>query len=303
MQEGILRFFSRISTPGLDTLAEGITMLGEQYLFIAVITLVFWNISKKAGLLLAFSYLTSALVNVGVKVLVQAPRPFEILADIEGKRVHTATGYSFPSGHTQGAAGFLTAAALLLRRFWFSCFAFILMLLIALSRVYLGVHWPLDVIAGLFLGVLSAWGTYRLLDPMLNDPPRLQSLLLRGIALIVTLTLALFVLEKTGTLDPVKIRDFYKLSGTAVGAMAGCILEMRLINFKTEANAIRKALRYLLGLAVALLLLAGLKALLPAGNCFAFLRYLAVSLWLIFLFPWAGVQSGLFYTAPLEKDP
>ena len=303
MQEGILRFFSRIAAPWLDALAEGITMMGEQYIFIAVITLVFWNISKKAGLLLAFSYLASAMVNVGVKILVQAPRPFEVLSGIEGKRVHTATGYSFPSGHTQGAAGVLTAAALLLRRFWFSCLAAVLMLLIALSRVYLGVHWPLDVIAGLLLGVLSAWGTYRLLEPMLNDPPRLQSLLLRGIVLIVALTLALFVLEKTGTLDSLKIRDFYKISGTAAGAMAGCILETRLVGFSTEAKTARKAFRYILGLAVSVLLLTILKAILPSGNCFAFLRYLTVSLWLIFLFPWAGTKSGLFYTAPLEKDP
>ena len=294
MQEETIRFFNRIATPWLDAIAEGITILGEQYLFIAVITLVYWNISKKTGLLLAFSYLSAAIVNIAVKILVQAPRPFELLADIEGKRVHTATGYSFPSGHTQGAAGFLTAAALVLRTLWFTCCAGLIMVLIALSRVYLGVHWPIDVLAGLILGIVTAWGTFRILDPLLESSRRLEAAFLAGSALIAAATLVLAVLESTGALEAGKIVDFYKIAGTAVGAMTGSILEMRLVKFSTAAGKAVKTLRFGLGIGGTIILLVGLKGVLPGGNGFVFLRYLLTALWLIFLYPWIGVRCGLF---------
>ena len=116
MQETILSYFQGISTPFLDVFFSLATMLGEQYVIIAVVTLVYWNISKKEGFLLTYMFLISTLVNSLLKIAFHTPRPFQVLDNIGGKRLQTATGYSFPSGHTQGATSMFTTLALILKK-------------------------------------------------------------------------------------------------------------------------------------------------------------------------------------------
>ena len=112
MQVAIMEFFQRMASPGLDTLVELMTMLGEETVFIIAVALFLWLSSKKRGFVV-FSSLFTALIGMSVlKAVVKAPRPFQVLQEIEGKRIATATGYSFPSGHTTGAASFYSALAI-----------------------------------------------------------------------------------------------------------------------------------------------------------------------------------------------
>ncbi len=294
MQEQILVYFQKMASPFLDVIAEIITMLGEQYFYIVIIAYMFWNVSKRAGLSLSLAYLFSALTNAGIKLSVRSERPFEALSFIEGKRIHTATGYSFPSGHTQGTAGFLTAAALILKKGWFTAAAVLLMLLVAVSRVYLGVHWPVDVLFGLLFGVLAGWAVIVLITRLFDHRRLFETVLLFLVAAIASAGSVLLILDSTDLLGPLKISDFFKITGTSVGAIGGYLLQERFACFSTGGGMVQKLIRFFLGLAGTMAVLVGLKLILPEGNGFNTLRYLLTGMWLTFFFPLIGIRTGLF---------
>ncbi len=173
MQASILRFLHRIATPFLDLLANGASFFGEETFVIAIVLLVFWNINKQKGFALYMNVLTSVLIMGILKAVVRAPRPFVVLEEIAGKRMGTATGYSFPSGHTTTAASFYTSLALLLKKRICSIIAAIMIVLVGVSRLYLGVHWPNDVFAGLLIGVSISFLLYRWSLQLFEDRMRL----------------------------------------------------------------------------------------------------------------------------------
>ena len=130
-----------------------ITMLGEQWAVILVLAVSYWAFDKKTGEELAFTLLVSGLSNNILKGFFRFERPIGI-DGIRTLRAHTATGYSFPSGHSQNAATLYFFPA---RRGggWRWAAAAVVSLLVGLSRLYLGVHYPKDVAAGLALGIAA----------------------------------------------------------------------------------------------------------------------------------------------------
>ncbi|MDC7226925.1 MAG: phosphatase PAP2 family protein [Spirochaetales bacterium] len=295
MQIQILRFFSEISTPFLDTVAEAVTMLGEQYVYIIIITFLYWNVSKREGFKLAAAFMYSAVVNSVLKIAFHKPRPFEKLNFIEGKRVETATGYSFPSGHTQGATVFYITLAQIIRRRWFSVLAIVLSLLVGVSRIYLGVHWPVDVIGGLIFGIIMAYVICTIIDKFYDDRARLRMIFFRMQTVIIVLTAGLFIFDLTYLKGSMKIEDFFKISGLSCGVIYGFFFEGRFTDFSpSDAGWFRKLLRYIIGLAAAIALMAGFEILLPDHYSADFFRYLIIGAWVTFLWPAAGVYLRLF---------
>ncbi|MGE4526682.1 MAG: phosphatase PAP2 family protein, partial [Sphaerochaeta sp.] len=169
MQESIMLFFLNIANPTLDFLANIASAVGEQTFVIAVILYIFYNYDKKKGFGL-FTSVLFAVLGMGIlKAIVRAPRPFQVLESIGGKRLETATGYSFPSGHTTTGSAFYTALALTFKKRSVSIFCAVMMVLVGLSRLYLGVHWPIDVFAGLLLGVTVSFVVSRYLNALYDD--------------------------------------------------------------------------------------------------------------------------------------
>lgn len=299
MQETILRLFQSLATPGLDRLAEAVTMLGEEDLTIIVATYIYWNLSKKTGFRLTAVFTFSTILNLLVKISVRAPRPFQVLASFQGKRLATATGYSFPSGHSQAAATLFTIGALLFRRWWAVLAAVLAIPLVGLSRIYLGVHWPVDVLVGIILGVASTLLLWKILCRREEAPGglgQLVPLLAAGVAGAALLLLLLDGIFFHGAVD---LKDFFKIAGAGAGFFGGFALESRRLGFDARRGRTSlKALRYCLGLFGAAALLLGLKLLLPDGKVFAFLRYGAVGFWAAFLWPLIGMRMGLFSREP-----
>ncbi|MFW6208350.1 MAG: phosphatase PAP2 family protein [Spirochaetota bacterium] len=136
-----------------DTLAAaGCAVSGHYYdrRRVVFIVLAAWFLccgNKRLGYRVGFAFLASAVVNPLLKNSFRIERPIGV-EGIESQRLHTATGYAFPSGHTQGATAFWTGMMTYVRRRWMYLLGTALIFLVALSRMYLGVHWPSDVIGG-----------------------------------------------------------------------------------------------------------------------------------------------------------
>jgi hypothetical protein len=239
-------------------------MLGEEYFFVIVITLIYWCIDKKLGYRIGFACLPGSAVNGCIKNILMVPRPIGE-PGIRSLRIETATGYSFPSGHTQSTATFWAAVMTNLRKGWTYTIGTIVIIAVGISRLYLGVHRPVDVLAGIILGFvwvfISNW--------MVNLSERTGNCSI----------FLLFIIPMLVGLYYLRFPDYYKASGMVLGFYAGYVIESKYINFDVETDGFKQVLKYILGIAVVILIKIFVKKLLPEGIGWDFLRYMLMALW------------------------
>lgn len=265
-QISVLQFLSNIRSPLLNKVFEIITISTETVILLLVMAIVYWCFDKKLGQKLGFVLLLSMTTNGFVKNLVKASRPFE-RGVVEPLRKHTATGYSFPSGHTQAATTFWVVWMAYINKKWLYYIGIIIIALIGLSRIYLGVHWPIDVMAGIGFGILSVIVGQYIFE-------RINSL--EGKILLLGGWLLLF-----STMFLKFDADYIKAIGGMTGFLIGYWLEQRYIGFSTKASfkiQIIKAVTGILGLGV---IYGGLKFLFPDHMIFSFIRYGLVAMWIV----------------------
>lgn len=279
----IIKWFQEISNGFLDIIAELITMLGEQYLFVIVIAFLYFVYNKKLGTSLAYSLFLSATFNNAIKGIVQAQRPFELDLEIVPKRPETATGFSFPSGHSQNSSTFYTSLGLIFKKKKLWVFFGIIIFLIALSRVYLGVHFPHDVVVGVALGISTAvLGNF--LFNKYGDNLKTTVILLSTTAIIFFPFL--FIFYKSNYEAMSKFRDFYTTYAMFLGFSVAIIIERYYVDFNCNTTLKRRIYRFIIALFLFGLLLLGLKAVFPANSIFFdFIRYFLTALIPIGLFP------------------
>lgn len=295
MQESIMLFFLNIANPILDFLANIASAVGEQTFVIAVILYIFYNYDKKKGFGL-FTSVLFAVLGMGIlKAVVRAPRPFQVLESIDGKRLETATGYSFPSGHTTTGAAFYTALALTFKKRPVSILCAVMMALVGLSRLYLGVHWPIDVFAGLLLGVAISFVVSRYLNALYDDKNKRIRLSLWIGSLSFAAGAITAILLNTGTIDEVAFTDLMKVFALGGGGYLGFALENKKVNFTVEEKRSKQIVRYVIGL-VGILLFMGAKVIIPESlyAVGSFVRYTLVGLWATGLYPLIGKNLRLF---------
>lgn len=268
MELEILRSIQSIANPFLDMLFQLITICGEQIVLISIISIIYWTLDKKFGEYIAYSVLTSVLLNNAIKDIFKMKRPIGE-EGIRTLRAETATGYSFPSGHTQGASSFYGAMAIYLKKKTMYIIAAIMIILVGFSRLYLGVHYPKDVIVGAILGVLTSFICYKLYMKFDN---KMMLYIITFVIFIPALTFA-------------HSTDFIKGMGTYLGFLVGIFIEKKYVNFSTEGSTRNKIIRVLLGLLILISLKSGLKLILPSGNMFAFIRYTLISFIGIGIYP------------------
>ena len=264
----IIRAIQSIANPFLDGLFQFITMFGEEAILIPLIAVIYWAFNKKMGEYIAYASLTSVLVNGAIKDIFKAKRPIGE-PGIRSLKVETATGYSFPSGHTQGTASFWSAIAIYLKNNYMYGISALIIILVAISRLYLGVHYPKDVLFGAIFGILTSFITYKLFNKVNNK------IALYFITFIIFIPALLYAHSA----------DFIKGMGTFLGFALGIYVEKKYVNFSVEGKSINKILRVVIGLAILILLKVGLKAVFPNKLVFHFLRYFIIVFFGIGLYP------------------
>lgn len=226
----LLQALREHANPTMDAFWQAVTILGEHLVLAGICFLIYWCLDKKTGRYLILSLGLSLCVNALLKDLVQAPRPFWQPGAPEALRLETATGYSFPSGHSQAAATLYTALALRISKRWVKAVLAALILGVGFSRLYLGVHYLEDVIAGVLLGA----GISLLMNRLVPQKGFKVTTVLCALIAVLALVLA----KSRGTCEAV---------GLLAGILSGFWLEDRAVGFDYPAGLRQSLLRLTAG--------------------------------------------------------
>ncbi len=280
-----LYVLEKLRIPGLNELMLLITHLGEETAFLVIALIVFWCVDKRRGYYVMAVGFATTIFNQFIKLLCRVPRPWvldENFTIVEQARAE-ATGYSFPSGHTQTAVGTFGALACTAERRWARRLFVAVAVLVPFSRMYLGVHTPSDVMTGaaISLGLVVA------LRPMAQRELGRGMTDILGALAVMAAGLWLFVRlypfpeeVDAGNLES-GVKNAAALLGCLVGMLIVYPVEKRWIRFETKAVWWAQILKVVLGLGMVLLVKEGLRtpleALLPVYAARS-LRYFLVVL-------------------------
>ena len=260
-----LYWLESLRNPALDAFFSLITHLGSETLFIAIAIVVFWCVGKKQGYYLMTVGFFGTVINQFLKLMFRIPRPWvrdPAFTIVESAR-EAATGYSFPSGHTQNAVSILGCPARFGKNKLLRIVFVVLILLTGLSRMYLGVHTPADVGVSLLVGAFLVFVLYPVFERGDEKPLRMYVAMgaLTGCALLYVLLVELRA--RPANIDEHNlasgIKNGYLVLGCGCGMLLSCLIERKWINFDVKAPLAAQIAKVVLGLGLVLALKAGLK--------------------------------------------
>ena len=279
-----LYWLESIRNPVLDTLMLIFTEFGNELLFIVAGLLMFWCIDKKQGYFVLLTGFFGVYINQFLKIACRIPRPWVLdpnFTIVEAAR-EAATGYSFPSGHTQTAVGCYAALAVCRREKWVKAVGIIMALLIPFTRMYLGVHTPWDVA----VSVIVALALIFILWPLFYEYghqrklmyPLMGVLTVMGVAFLLYVLLYPFPSDIDLTNYEGAVKNAYKFLGCALGMWVIYEVDSRFIRFETKtATWWAQIIKLAVGFGLLLVVMEGSKPLLNLifkGNFIAYtVRY------------------------------
>ena len=263
---GFLKFLEGIRLPFLDSLFGIITYLGDEIAFLALAIIFYWCVSKRRGLYIMTVGLFGTVINQVLKLTFKVERPWikdPTLKPVSNS-VERATGYSFPSGHTQNAAGTFGSIAASGKGLAGWIISVVIVALVAFSRMYLGVHTPLDVFTSLVIAIaLTA-----LLYPVFKNDESVEKYMpyitVVGMALSLMFLLYFPIFGKDFSASDTNyqngLENAYTMAGCTIGLTAIYFIDKSFIKFDTHATWYNQIIKVVLGLGITLLLKEGLKA-------------------------------------------
>jgi len=267
-----LRFLESLRTPFGDTLMSAATNLGDETVFMLIGMTILWCVHKNWGFRFLFIGLLGNVINQFLKALFLVPRPWlmdENFTIVQSAR-EAATGYSFPSGHTQSATAVFGTVAIWARRKWFTIVCAALILLTAFSRMYLGVHTPADVGVSLVVGALIVVGMTALFDRIQCN---LRAQIITGavmaaaaFAFVAYLYLVPAREANVPVFDEQGLKSAWTMVGTMFGLMLSWWVDKKYTRFEVKAEWWAQILKLTIGAALIIAARVGLKPLLT--SCF-----------------------------------
>ena len=282
-----LYLLEEIRNPVLDLLFSVITLFGEETVFMAVGMIVFWCINKQKGYYLLSVGFVGTVINQFLKITFRIPRPWvkdPNFTIVESAR-EAASGYSFPSGHTQTSVGLFGGLALKFKQKAIRIASIVLCVLVPLSRMYLGVHTPMDVGVSVAIALILVFVLSPLFEKAEKSPKVMYAVLfsLTGIMLAYLCFMSFWQFpEEVMHVDNVQnyisaVKNAYTLTGCMLGFLVVYTVDLKWLKFETKAVWWAQLIKIVGGLALVLavkeLLRAPLEALLPANTWARMLRY------------------------------
>jgi membrane-associated phospholipid phosphatase len=290
----IVLWFQSWRGPLMEAYARVFDFMGLIEFYLILLPLIYWCIDTTFGRRLGVLLLASQWSNTTLQEWWARPRPYQVSDQVSNLK--TLDTYGMPSGHTQGATTLWGMVGLRLRRDWVTALVVAYVILMGISRLVMGVHFPQDVLVGWTLGLL--WlGAYLWLEPRTSRWLTRQSVwTLIGLVLGIT---ALGLLIQP-ILMPFSTTAAMEFSITSLGAFLGMgigfVLETRYLGFDARGVWWKRLLRFALGIAVLMGLRSGLKSLfagLEPVILFRLIRYVLMSFWVSCAAPWAFVKTKL----------
>lgn len=306
---------------GVTALMQFFTFLGSEMFFLLLAPLVYWCINKSLGADMGVLLVLSGVVNGLLKTFLKHPRPFWSNPTLQ---LSDASGFSLPSGHAQNSTVVYGYLALWLAgkenragrksgvRWLWVAFLILLILLVSISRSYLGVHYPGDILWGAATGclilALYAWLKPRALPWLRKQAVWTHVALATAAAAGIIGAEALLLAIPFGTGQTfgglytdawrTALEEAANVAGMVLGLWIGLALELRLVRFTVAGAWWRRVLRYVLGVAGLFIIWMGLRLLFPTepqtlALALRVVRYALVMLWAIVAWPWLFVRLKL----------
>lgn len=296
------------------------TFLGSENFFFLVLPLLYWSVDAQLGLRVAAVLVTSNAVNSIFKLVFALPRPYWVSTDVHPMSVET--GFGVPSGHSQNSVALWGIMASGIRKRWAWAGAFLLAFLVGFSRLYLGMHFVADVLAGWLIGgVLLVLFIY-LWEPVsawLSKQTMTQQILIAFVVSLIVIGLGAWQVNRldgyiipqewidnalrSGVApDPISLDDFITSGGTLFGLAVGVAWIASQGGYQTAGPTEKRALRYVVGLIGILILWMGLGQVFPRDEnmvyyVLRYFRYFLVGFWVAAGAPW------LFFHFKLADKP
>jgi membrane-associated phospholipid phosphatase len=291
--------------------------LGTEDFFLLVLPILYWSVDSTLGMQVGYMLLLNQGLNHLFKISLAGPRPYWV-----SNQVHafaSESSFGVPSGHAQSAMGVWGIMAAYVKKSWVWAIAITIIVLVGISRLYLAVHFPHDVVAGWLIGLLTLWlfavgwtpvvaWLKTLIFRQQVTAAFLASMAMILLAFLLKLWRAAFVLEESWIAnillvdeelpDPLAMSGMVTLGGIFFGLSLGLAWMAQRGGFKASGPFTSRILCYLVGLVGVVIFWFGLGAVLPRGETvlplvLRFLRYSLVGLWVTGAAPWLFHKLGL----------
>jgi membrane-associated phospholipid phosphatase len=283
----LIRTIQLVHGPALDAFFKAVTFTCEEEFLIISLSLVFWCMDCAMGVRLAFAYCLSSGLNYWLKDLIAHPRPYDFDPSL---KLFDTEGYGLPSNHSQEALLLWGIVAAKFRRTWVWVVSILMIVLVGFSRVYLGLHFPTDVVAGWAIGAI-------LLVTYLRWGARIEAWLDQA-GLKVQLALAVVVPLVILLPHPNPTSGLATVTAVLMGMGVGLALGRQVAPFSPAGPLWRRGVRFLVGAVGLLAIYLGLKFVFPDEGeslyfAMRFIRYALVGLWAMLGAPWLFLRLGL----------
>ena len=292
--------------------------LGNEEFFLLVLPLIYWSIDSALGLRVGFILVTSNLFNHVGKLIFAGPRPYWLSSHVRALWLKE-TSFGVPSGHSQLAMSVWGMFAVYSKRIWVWVVLMTIVFLIGFSRIFLGAHFPHDVVVGWLLGAVILWAFARFWEPIgswVGKKTLSQQIIIAFIVSLAFIVLghgawmlrSAFEIPETWISnaqlagaelpDPVDPNSTFTSAGTFFGLAMGAAWIMSLGGYQASGPVGKRAIRYVIGLIGVIIFYMGLGAIFPRGDGFIFyllryIRYVLVGWWVAGGAPWVFVRFNL----------
>lgn len=295
LQKPIMLFFQSIRVPVGDFIAKAITYCGDAPVAILVLLIIYWCVDKRTGFAFGGTLLPANFSMNIFKVIFRVPRPWVQYPDeLECALPSTATGYSFPSGHSTTSGALWGTAYKFSRKQWLKVLSIILIILVPISRVYLTCHWPLDVIVGTALGLLFSLFLSKKMYALYDDEKRFGKVSVIIATITGAVGLVTAILLEGGAIEALLWKDLMETAIMCSGLFLGAFLERNRVNFKVPSTMKKKIVGFIIGAVLGIGLWQGIKAIPIFPMIFKCASYFFLAFWSSFVYPMIAIKLNIF---------